>query len=141
LHQQPQNVNLLHAAEKAAAGLNTKIAVKLTEWVGSMWTAYVFALLALLGLCSIFGLLPPVVVIFIAWLSQTFIQLVLLPVIMVGQNVLGRHAELLAEEEYKTTVKTFTDSEQLLTRLATQEDILLQHTALLQQLVQAVTKP
>src|SRR6266566_9213704 len=76
----PRNVNRVHEAEIAAAGFNTQTAVWLTEHVGTMWTAYAFAVLAIIGLFAILGLLSPIVVLLIAWLSQTFLQLVLLPV-------------------------------------------------------------
>ena len=98
-HQhQPRNVNLLHEAENAAAGINTRIAVALTKSVGTMWTAYSFVVLAVIGLLAILGLLNPIVALLVAWTSQTLIQLVLLPIIMVGQNVLGRKTELQADE-------------------------------------------
>jgi len=45
----PRNVNVLHKAELAAAGFNTKFAVALTQRVGTMWTAYTFAVLAIIG--------------------------------------------------------------------------------------------
>ena len=45
----PRNVNRMHEAEIAAAGFNTQIAVWLTEHVGTMWTAYAFAILAIIG--------------------------------------------------------------------------------------------
>ncbi len=49
-HYIPRNVNRVHAAEIAAAGFNTHLAVWLTEHVGSMWTAYGFAVIAIIGL-------------------------------------------------------------------------------------------
>ncbi len=55
----PRNVNRVHAAEIAAAGYNTQLAVWLTEHVGTMWTAYVFAVLAIIGLLGILQLLSP----------------------------------------------------------------------------------
>ncbi len=39
-HHVPHNVNRLHAAEIAAAGFNTRLAVWLTEHIGTIWTAY-----------------------------------------------------------------------------------------------------
>src|SRR5665647_1477543 len=85
---QPRNVNLLHEEQKAA-GVNTRIAVVLTKSVGTMWTAYTFMALAVVGLMAILGLLSPIVALLVVWISQTFLQLTLLPIIMVGQNVLG----------------------------------------------------
>lgn len=70
---QPRNVNQLHEAEKAQAGVNTRIAVGLTKSVGTMWTAYTFAVLAVIGLLAILGLLSPIVALLVAWTSQTLI--------------------------------------------------------------------
>ena len=52
---QPRNVNQLHKAEQAEAGVNTRIAVGLTKNVGTMWTAYSFAVLAVIGLLGFPG--------------------------------------------------------------------------------------
>ena len=123
---QPRNVNKLHKEQLAAAGINKRIAVGLTKRVGTMWTAYSFAVLAIIGLFAILGLLTPIVALLVAWLSQTFIQLVLLPIIMVGQNVLGHHAELLAEEQYNTTKKTYADIESIMKHLDDQDALILE---------------
>jgi len=133
--QRPRNVNRVQAAEIAAAGVNTQLAVWLTEHVGTMWTAYAFAVLAIIGLFAILGLLSPLVALLIAWISQTFLQLVLLPVIMVGQNVLGRKSELQADEAYATTMKTFTDIEAVLKHLDSQDEKII----VLEQLIKART--
>jgi uncharacterized membrane protein len=122
---QPRNINKLHKEEQASAGINARIAVALTKRVGTMWTAYSFAVLAIIGLFAILGLLTPIVALLVAWLSQTFIQLVLLPIIMVGQNVLGRHAELIAEEQYNTIQKTCADIESVMKHLDDQDALIL----------------
>ena len=113
LNHTPMNVNTLHEAELALASVNKKIAVKLTAWTGTMWVAYAFVVIAVIGLFGLLGLLTPFVFLLMAWLSQQFLQLVALPVILVGQNVQNEHAELMAEEEYKTTQKLEHDVGQL----------------------------
>src|SRR5207237_8786134 len=118
---QPRNVNKLHKEQLEAAGINARIAVCLTKRVGTMWTAYSFAVLAIIGLFAILGLLTPIVALLVAWLSQTFIQLVLLPIIMVGQNVLGRKTELQADEQFRTTMSTYHDIEQIMLHLSAQD--------------------
>src|SRR5579875_3701982 len=85
-----------------ADGLNAKIAVFLTNMVGSMWCAYVFAVLALIGLPAA---LRPGGEGIIAWIAQTFLQLVLLSVIMVGQNVQSVASDLRAQHTYDDTVQ------------------------------------
>jgi len=125
---QPRNVNALHKEEQAAEGLNTAVAVFLTTRVGTMWAAYSFSMLAIIGLLAILNILPPVVALLIAWSSQTFIQLVMLPIIMVGQNVLGRKSELQADEAYNTTMRTYHDIEEIMQHLSAQDAELLKQS-------------
>ena len=63
------------------------------------------------------------------------IQLLLMPLIMVGQNIQGRHSEIRAEEEYKTTITSYKDIEHILSHLDAQDRELLKHTKLLEELV------
>ena len=66
---------------------NATIAVTITKVVGTMWCAYAFAAFDLLSLpTAIQGGIATIV----AWIAQTFLQLVLLSVIMVGQNIQGQ---------------------------------------------------
>jgi hypothetical protein len=73
-----------------------------------MWTAYIFALIAFLGLPAA---LHPGGEGIVAWVAQTFLQLVLLSVIMVGQDVQSKASDRRAEATYK-------DTEAILTELA-----------------------
>ncbi|HEV2582941.1 MAG TPA: hypothetical protein VGT44_18930 [Ktedonobacteraceae bacterium] len=136
-HQhQPRNINAIHKAEQQEGGLNTRIAIGLTRSVGTMWTAYAFTVLAIIGLLGILGLLNPITILLVGWTSQTLIQLVLLPVIMVGQNVLGRKSELQADEAFKTTMSTYHDIEQIMQHLSAQDAELLRHAKLLIHLLE-----
>ena len=65
----------LRAQVWRADGVNAKIAVFLTNVVGSMWCAYAFAILAFVGLPAA---LKPGGEGIISWIAQTFLQLVLL---------------------------------------------------------------
>src|SRR5450631_120657 len=85
-----------------ANGLNAKIAVFLTNLVGSMWCAYVFAGIALLGLRPA---LKPGGEGIIAWIAQTFLQLVLLSVIMVGQTIQSVASDIRSQHTYDDTVQ------------------------------------
>ena len=82
-----------------AGRINAAIAVRLTKMVGSMWCAYLFAALALVALPQAMagGALS-----LVQWISQTFLQLVLLSVIMVGENVLQAGADVRAEADHET---------------------------------------
>src|SRR6266487_6198759 len=133
----PRNVNVQHKAEQEASGVNTRIAVGLRKTVGTMWTAYSFAVLAIVGLLAILGWLPPLVALLVVWASQTFIQLVMLPILSVGQNVLGRHAELMAEEQFNTTTNTYHGIEEIMQHLSAQDAELLRQTKMLIHLLNA----
>jgi uncharacterized membrane protein len=136
-HQhQPRNVNQLHETEQAASGFNTRLAVTLTQGTGTMWTAYAFTVLAFIGLFGLLGWLNPFTFLLTTWISQQFLQLVLLPVILVGQNVLGRKAELLAEEQFHTTISTYHDIEQIMQHLSAQDAELLRHARMLVHLLE-----
>ena len=83
-----------------AGRLNTWLAVKITKVVGSMWMAYVFAALALISLPA--AIASGQVIIIVAWIAQTFLQLVLLPIIIVGQNVIQAANDARAEADHET---------------------------------------
>src|ERR1035438_5739046 len=83
-------------------GFNSKVAVILTRGVGTMWCAYLFCLIALAGLPAA---LHPGGEGIVAWIAQTFLQLVLLSVIMVGQNVQSIASDLRSQHTYDDTVQ------------------------------------
>jgi uncharacterized membrane protein len=135
-HQhQPRNVNQLHAAEQAGQGFNTRLAVALTKYTGTMWTAYLFAGIGIGSLVGVFTN-NAFLALFFGSISSYFLQLVLLPVIMTGQNVLGRKAELQADEAFNTTMSTYHDIEQIMQHLLAQDAELLHHTKMLIHLLE-----
>ena len=67
----------------AITRFNQKIAVKITNAVSTMWAAYIFAGIALISLPAAIRTGDSLVI--VAWVAQTFLQLVLLSIIMVGQ--------------------------------------------------------
>ena len=82
--------------------LNKKIALLITERVGTMWCAYAFAALALISLPEALMTRDPLKI--VSWTAQTFLQLVLLPIIIVGQNIQGEIAEKQSDIDSKTLV-------------------------------------
>ena len=86
--------------------MNTRLAVGITKSVGSMWCAYVFALIALISLPAAISTRDPIII--IGWIAQTFLQLVLLPIIIVGQNVLAAASDARAESDHKTLLAIHT---------------------------------
>lgn len=64
---------------------NDWLALKVTDAISTMWMAYIFAAIALVSLPA--ALATHQLIIIVAWVAQTFLQLVLLSVIMVGQKL------------------------------------------------------
>jgi hypothetical protein len=98
-------------------GFNGRVALILTTVVGTMWCAYAFGVLALIALPSATG--SPLLL--IQWVSQTFIQLVMLSVIMVGQNILSRASDKRADMTYQDADATFHESQQIQAHLLEQD--------------------
>jgi hypothetical protein len=94
-----------HLTKDERVGLNGRIAILITDAVGTMWCAYAFAALALISLPAA---IQGGVAALISWIAQTFLQLVLLSVIMVGQKVAAQASD-------KQALQTYKDAEALLT--------------------------
>ncbi|MHB1864891.1 MAG: hypothetical protein ACYCPS_01860 [Candidatus Saccharimonadales bacterium] len=128
---------LLKRQAKGVKRFNTVLAVTITNRIGSMWSAYLFALLSLLSLPAILVLISPSLrhhlpkwliasslITLIAWISQNFLQLVLLPIIMVGQNVIQDHQNAKAESDHKTLTYLVNLQEEQMTELKSQAETL-----------------
>ena len=106
-----RNVNKEHRESLTALD---KAAIFITKIVGTMWCAIAFTILALISFpAAIHGGVPTT----ISWIAQTFLQLVLLSIIMVGQNLQSRHSELRADADYETNLEAKKDIEELTKRL------------------------
>jgi len=99
--------HVLKEAMGEVEGVNAKFAVLITTLVGTMWCAYLFTAIALVSLPDAINNGKAAL---ISWIAQTFLQLVLLSVIMVGQNVQSLAADARSEGTYK-------DAETILDRL------------------------
>ena len=100
---------------------NTKVAIIITTAVGSMWCAYAFALFDLLSLPeAIRGGVSTIV----SWVAQTFLQLVLLSIIMVGQNVQAAAADKRAEATFHDASATLHEMAHVQGHLAAQDALL-----------------
>ena len=84
---------------------NRRVAEKITSFVSTMWCAYIFAALALISLPA--AIKTGDVVIIVAWIAQTFLQLVLLSIIMVGQQVSSRSVEKMISETHTASLGEF----------------------------------
>ena len=87
---------LLQSYSKLNGFLNS-LGIKITSWVGTMWCAILFAILAVSGLPQA---LAPGGIGFVQWFSTAFLQLVLLSIIMVGQKAQDdKHDESISHHE------------------------------------------
>jgi hypothetical protein len=101
---------------------NAAIAVRITKVVGTMYCAYLFTLLALVALPS--AIADGHVTVLINWISSNFLQLVLLPIIIVGQNVISAAQDKRAEADHKTLTALHRMNVQQLQILQQQQQIL-----------------
>jgi hypothetical protein len=87
----------------AVGRFNDWLAVQITRGIGSMWAAYVFVLIALVSFPQAFSaFVRGDTLTGITWLSQSFLQLVLLPILMVGQRVISAAQDARAETDHET---------------------------------------
>ena len=117
--QGPVKVNDQHRRDTAFERANTWLAVKITTIVGTMICAYLFTVLALISLPS--ALKSANLIIIIAWIAQTFLQLVLLPVIIVGQNVQAAAADKRSEQTYRDAEAVLHEAQQIQAHLLAQD--------------------
>ena len=87
------------------SAFNQRVAEKITSFVSTMWCAYLFAALALLSLPA--AIRSGDVVVIVAWIAQTFLQLVLLSIIMVGQKVSSQSVEEMIKETHVASLGEF----------------------------------
>ena len=117
--QGPVKVHDVMKRDSPTARLNTWVAVKVTKGVGTMWCAYAFAALALVSLPAAIASGNPVLI--VSWISQTFLQLVLLSIIIVGQNVLAAASDKRAEATYQDADAVLHTALQIQDHLAAQD--------------------
>jgi hypothetical protein len=90
----------MRRAMKEVEGFNAKFAVLITSGVGTMACAYAFAIIALISLPASISEGTKTI---ISWVAQTFLQLVLLSIIMVGQRVQSAASDTRAEKQFNDT--------------------------------------
>lgn len=97
---------------------NARFGLRVTLVVGTMWAAYVFTVLALFALPDA---IKQGTYFIIVWLSSSFLQLVLLPIIIVGQNIQARAADKRSEDTYKDAEAVLKESEEIQKHLLAQD--------------------
>lgn len=115
-----RNVNDVH---KESLSTTDKIALWITGKVGT-FPFFIF--------CTILVLLP-IILPDVKWLmatvlfiSSAFLQLVLLPLIMISQNLQGAHSEARADADYEINKKAEEEIKTVLAHLENQNEILLE---------------
>jgi len=99
--------------------LNARFGLMITLIVGTMWTAYLFTGLALFALPDA---IKQGTYFIVVWLSSSFLQLVLLPIIIVGQNIQAKAADKRAEETYKDAEAVLKEAEEIQKHLLAQDE-------------------
>ena len=102
--------------------VNALIGLKITLLVGTMACGYLFAAIALISLPS--AVKTHNLTILVAWISSAFLQLILLPVIIVGQNVQAKAADGRAESTWKDAETILHECLELQKHLAAQDAVL-----------------
>jgi hypothetical protein len=105
--------------QKWIVRFNARFGLWITVIVGTMWCAYIFTLLALISLPAAIHSHDKIII--VAWIAQTFLQLVLLPIIIVGQNIQAKAADKRSEETYKDAEAVLKESEEIQKHLLAQD--------------------
>jgi hypothetical protein len=112
----------LSAQGKTRLSLNNRIGLAITRSVGTMWAAYAFLAISLISLPA--AIASGDTLIIVGWLAQTFLQLVLLPIIIVGQNLQAAKSEQRAIATYEDAGAILEEAKEIQAHLADQDKAL-----------------
>jgi len=122
-----RNVNVVHRSKLSKMD---KLALFITERIGTMgfffiiftWTFIWLGWNVLAPKNLRFDPFPA----FVLWLFiSNLIQLHLMPLLLIGQNLQGKHAELRSEHDFETDKKAEKEIETILTHLENQQNLIL----------------
>jgi hypothetical protein len=130
----PVKVADQHPRGNRATRFNTRLALATTKAVGSMWCAYAFAAFDCLALPEaiaggMFGM--------VQWVASFLLQLVLLSIIMVGQDVQAKAADARAESTYRDAEAILHAADQIAEHLTAQDTHLIEQDGTLADLLTA----
>ncbi len=117
----PVKVADQHPRDSRVQRFNARLAVTVTKIVGSMWCAYAFAAFDCISLPAAIHAGTAATV---SWIAQTFLQLVLLSIIMVGQDVQAKAADARAEQTYQDAEAVLHTQDQIAAHLHAQDRVL-----------------
>ena len=124
----PRNVNTIH---RRKLSFLDKLAIFVTQKIGTMGFFFIIFCWTILWLSwNVFGpkayQFDPYPA-FVLWLFiSNLIQIHLMPLIMIGQNIQGKHAELRAEHDFETDKKAEKEIETILLHLENQQKLMLE---------------
>ncbi|KKT62314.1 MAG: Membrane protein-like protein [Candidatus Giovannonibacteria bacterium GW2011_GWC2_44_9] len=127
MRQPIRNINILHREKLSRMD---RLAIFVTERVGTMgffsiillWTVFWLGWNVFAPDAARFDPYPA----FVLWLFiSNMIQLFLMPLIMVGQSLQGRHAEVRAEADFEVNTKAEREIETILLHLERQNELIL----------------
>ena len=125
-------VSKRHHMSQAKLGLNERIGLAVTKRVGTMWAAYVFFGLSLVSLPAALSSGNELVI--VSWIAQTFLQLVLLPIIIVGQNIQAKASDERAIATYEDAGAILEETKEIQEHLKAQDATIAELTAQLKKL-------
>jgi hypothetical protein len=102
--------------------LNRWLAVHITRGVGTMYCAYAFVLLTLVSAPAAFSSGSSVLI--VSWISQTFLQLVFLPILAVGQAVLSEAGDVRAKAVYDDVTAILAELQAIQEHMGVQDTVL-----------------
>lgn len=109
-------------AEAPAKSVNDRIGLGITKRVGTMWAAYIFLALTLVSLPAALSSGDPLII--VSWIAQTFLQLVLLPIIIVGQNIQAAASDRRAIATYEDAGAILEEAKEIQMHLGDQDKAL-----------------
>jgi hypothetical protein len=118
----PVKVRDMARKDTAVHRFNNRVGLIITLVVGTMWCAYLFAVIAMVSLPS--AITSHNLTIIIAWVSSNFLQLILLPIIIVGQNLQAKASDQRAESTYEDAEAVLHEAMQIQDHLAAQDRVL-----------------
>lgn len=124
--------------DNAMARFNNKLGLTITKSVGTMWAAYAFAAITLVSLPAAVMTGQPIII--VAWIAQTFLQLVLLPIIIVGQNLQATASDARSAATYEDAGAILEEAKQIQVHLESQDEMI---SALLDKIrsIESATRP
>jgi len=107
----PNNKSTVNKSHENGLTLGERISIFITGRVGTIGCAILFCIIACISLPNAIESKDALII--VSWLAQTFLQLVLLPIIMIGQDLQSRHSEMLAESTYENDLSMHKDVDEI----------------------------